>query len=93
MNENSWIVLKFSLKFGPNVRINDIPVLVQIMTWRCPGDKPLSEPTVVSLLTHMCVSKITIIGSDNGLQPGRRQAIIWASDEKVIIGPLGINVN
>ena len=27
-------------------------------------------------VTHICVSKLTIIGSDNGLSPGRRQAII-----------------
>ena len=31
-------------------------------------------------LTHICVSKLTIIGSDNGLSPGRRQAIIWTND-------------
>ena len=31
-------------------------------------------------MTHICVSKLTIIGSDNGLAPGRRQAIIWTND-------------
>ena len=30
-------------------------------------------------MTHICVSKLTIIGSDNGLSPGRRQAIIWTN--------------
>ena len=30
-------------------------------------------------VTQLCVSKLTIIGSDNGLSPGRRQAIIWTS--------------
>ena len=30
-------------------------------------------------VTHICVSKLTIIGSDNSLSPGRRQAIIWTS--------------
>ena len=39
----------------------------------------------------MCVSKITIIGSNNGLSPGRRQAIIWTNDELLCIGPLGTN--
>ena len=29
---------------------------------------------------HICVSKLTIIGSDNGLSPGRRQAIIWTNE-------------
>ena len=28
-------------------------------------------------VTHICISKLTIIGLDNGLSPGRRQAIIW----------------
>ena len=30
-------------------------------------------------VTHVCVDKLTIIGSDNGLSPGRRQAIIWTN--------------
>ena len=49
LNENVWI----SLKFVPKVRINNIPALVQIMDWHRPGDKPLSEPKVVSLPTRM----------------------------------------
>ena len=32
-------------------------------------------------VTHKCVGKLTIIGSDNGLSPGRRQAIIWTSSQ------------
>ena len=56
-NENVWIPLKFSLKFVPKGPINNIPVLVQIMAWRWPGDKPLSGPMVVSLLTHICVTR------------------------------------
>ena len=32
-------------------------------------------------VTHICVSKLTIIGSDNGLSPDRRQAIIWTNAE------------
>ena len=55
LNENARISLKISLKFVPKVRINNIPALVQIMAWRRPGDKPLSEPMMVSLLTHICV--------------------------------------
>ena len=56
-NENEWISPKISMKFVPNVQINDIPALVQIMAWRRPGDKPLSEPMMVSLLTHICVTR------------------------------------
>ena len=56
LNENVWILIKISVKFVPWGPINDIPALVQIMAWRLPGDKPLSEPMLVSLLMHMCHS-------------------------------------
>ena len=42
-------------------------------------------------VTHICVSKQTIIGSDNGLSPGRRQAIIWTNAGMLLIGNLGTN--
>ena len=42
-------------------------------------------------VTHICVSKLTIIGSDNGLSPDRRQAIIWTNAGILLIGPLGAN--
>ena len=41
------------------------------------------------LVMHKCVGKLTIIGSDNGLSPGRRQAILWTNDGILFIGPLG----
>ena len=41
--------------------------------------------------THICVSNLTIIGSDNGLSPGRRQAITWTNVGILLIGPLGTN--
>ena len=41
--------------------------------------------------THICVVKLTIIGSDNGVSPGRRQAIIWTNAGILLIGPLGTN--
>ena len=44
-------------------------------------------------VTHICVSKLTIIGSDNGLSPGRRQAIIWTNAGILSIGHLGTNFN
>ena len=56
-NENVWISIKISLKFVPKAPINNIPSLVQIMAWCRPGDKPLSEPMMVSLLTHICVTR------------------------------------
>ena len=42
-------------------------------------------------VTHICVSKLPIIGLDNGLSPGWRQAIIWTNDGLLLIGPLGTN--
>ena len=42
-------------------------------------------------MTHLCVGKLTIIGSDSGLAPGWRQAIIWTSAGILLIGPLGTN--
>ena len=44
-------------------------------------------------VTHICVSKLTIIGSYNGLSPGRRQAIIWTNAGILLIRPLGTNFN
>ena len=57
LNENVKISIKISLKFVPKGPINYITTLVQIMAWRRPGDNPLSEPMMVSLLTHMCVTR------------------------------------
>ena len=57
VNENIWISIKTSLKFVPEGPINNIPSLVQIMDWRRPGDKPLSEPMTVKLSTHICVNR------------------------------------
>ena len=57
LNENIWISIKSSLKFVPKGPINNIPALVQIMAWRLPGDKPLSEPMMVNLPTHICISR------------------------------------
>ena len=48
LTENIWISIKISLKFVPKGPINNIPALVQIMAWRRPGAKPLSEPMMAS---------------------------------------------
>ena len=42
-------------------------------------------------VTHICVSILTITGLDNGLSPGRRQAIIWTNAGILLIGPIGTN--
>ena len=56
-DENVWISIKISLKFVPKGPINNIPALVQIMAWRRSDDKPLSEPMMVTLLMHICVTR------------------------------------
>ena len=57
LNENVWIWIKISLKFVPKGPINNIPAMVQIMAWRRLGDKPLSEPMMVSLPTHIGITQ------------------------------------
>ena len=60
--EFSWMKMyEFRLKFHWSLflrdPINNIPSLVQIMAWRRPGDKPLSEPMMVRLPTHIYVTR------------------------------------
>ena len=56
-------------------------------------------PSQVYVLTHWgrvmhrCVGNLTIIGSDNGLSPGCRQAIIWTNVGILLIGPIGANAS
>ena len=59
-NENVSISIDISLKFVPRGQINNIPSFVQIMAWRRPGDKPLSEPMMVSSLN----TYLSMYGSD-----------------------------
>ena len=49
----------------------------------------LSTLTHRGLVTHICFSKLSIIGSDNGLSPGRRQCIIWTNVGILSMGPKG----
>ena len=50
-----------------------------------------NELTHWGRVTHIFVSNLTIIGSDNGLLPGQCQAIIWTNAGILWIGPLGTN--
>ena len=58
LNENIWIQIEISLKFVPKGPINKIPALVQIMAWRHPRDKTLSEPMMISLPMHICITRL-----------------------------------
>ena len=55
LNKNVWISIEISLKFVPKGSVNNNPALFQILAWLRPGDKPLSEPIMVSSLTHIYI--------------------------------------
>ena len=65
--------------------------------WCVSSQGHLNGSTTVTLqyleieMMHICVSKLTSIGSDNGLSPGWRQAIIWTNAGTLLIGPLWAN--
>ena len=64
-------------------------------TTSIPGDymtcQTHSHLTHWGRVMHICVNKIIVIASDNGLWPGRRQAIIWTNAGIFLSGPLGTN--
>ena len=75
-------------------RTGDKPLPEPRLTWFTDGYmRPLGgdELTHGGRVTHICISKLTIVVSDNGLSPGRRQAIIWTNAGILLIGPLGTN--
>ena len=76
LTENVWISINITLKFVPKGPIESIPSLVQIMAWRRPGDKPLSESMMVSVLTYICVNQLTD-GLDASRALYRRVALMF----------------
>ena len=75
LNKNAWILIKISLKFVPKGPIDNIPALVQIMAWHRPGDRPLSEPRMVSLPKHICVTRPQWVNSSPNSDTYMRQSI------------------
>ena len=61
-----------------------------LVYWNC-GDINIQMLTHWGLVTHICLNKLTIIGSDNGVEPDRHQAIIWTNVGMLVIWPLGTN--
>ena len=55
------------------------------------NEQIMTQLTHGGRMTHLCVSKLTIIGSDKSLSPGRRQAIIWTNVGMLLIWTLGTN--
>ena len=65
---------------------------LKIMLLKLPPHLPgTSVLTHWGRVTHICVGKLTNIGSDHGLSPGRRQAIIWTNAGVLLLRPLGTN--
>ena len=72
---------------------HNIQEVVEIKKWDIFLGAPVSSLTHWGRETHIYVGKLTIIASDNGLSPGRRQTIIWTNAGILLIGPLGTNFN
>ena len=66
VNENWCNLIKFSLKYVGKGPIDNNRALVQIMAWRRSGDKPLSEPMMVRLPTHICVTRPQWVNEQQG---------------------------
>ena len=99
----SWyVIVSFSIVAYDGIHclcqtISRNPVFVSIIhSWSSmmhPGQCSVVMLAHWGRVTHICISKLTTIGSDNGLSPGRRQAIIWTNAGILLIKPLGINFN
>ena len=101
--KSDWKEISKGVPQGPilgplifNIFMNDIFYFVKNANlFNYADDNSLSvngkELTHWGRVTHICVVKLTIIGSDDGLSPGRRQAIIWTNAGILLIGPLGTN--
>ena len=93
--------------FGNSISQIFNEILFKSMITRCSGNQTSLKMVLISiqitycdnsmLLTnwgrvmHICVSELPIIGSDNGLSPGLRQAHIWTNAGILLIRPLGTN--
>ena len=60
LNENVWVSIKILLKVAPTGPFIHIPALVQILAWRRPGDKALTDPMLVCALTYVFLQIPTI---------------------------------
>ena len=81
-----WLILVApSCLRSHNVRYIMLKSLIQSWNFKIP------QLTHWGWVTQICIGKLTIIGSDNGLSPGWHQAIIWTNAGIFLIEPLGTN--
>ena len=73
--KNSWVTCMWPICMMKIATLTELVMYMYISVWR------IRTLTHWGRVTHICVSKLTIIGSDNGLSPGRRGAIIWTNAE------------
>ena len=83
LNENVWISIKISSNFAPKSPLYNIPALVQMMAWRRSGDKPLSGPMMVSLRTHICVTRPQWVN-----QTGRKSHFLYQKSNLLVASKL-----
>ena len=108
LKQKKIIILRFKLlNCVSKSSIDNNWALVQVMARCQTGNKSLAEQMMTIIndaslghnelthwgwVTHTCIRKFTIIGSNDGLPPGRRQSIIWINPGIFLIRPLGTNV-
>ena len=80
-------ILLSSYGLETDVNFNDFSRAVRTI----PSPPGITGLTHWGRVTHICVIKLTISASDNGLLPSRRQAIIWTNAEILFIRSLGTN--
>ena len=78
---NSWVTIDF--------RVSSAHVTSLLISKFCAG--LIHVLTHWGWVMHICVCNLTIIGSDNGLSPGRSQAIIWTNAGILLIRTSGTN--
>ena len=88
-----WIVTDTSIMFIQIFNYLEMSMVKVIFDVQCLKFCFISSLTHWGRVTHICVSKITIMGSDNGLSPDRRQAIIWTNARLLSIKPLRTYLN
>ena len=101
--EETWFMLKTSPTpapcwdgdrlWHPSLWISWLKSLQNVVVEYTIGSNMVNDLTHWGRVTHICVSKIIIIGSDNGSSPGRRQVIIWTNAGILLIEPLRTRIS
>ena len=93
----SYTLRRFCLEIGSpigaegNSQTTRGSIVVELRIYASLGLNELRSLTHWGRVTHICVGNLTTTGSENGLSPGRCQAIIWTNAGILLFGPLGTN--